>query len=60
MAKKRDHKKLGIDLIYLSTEGRATYRWKALDESYNFALDYISIESLLAKSLSSKVTGMRF
>ncbi len=23
--------------------GRATYRWKALDENYNFALEYISI-----------------
>jgi hypothetical protein len=25
------------------------YRWKALDESYNFALDYTSIQGLFAK-----------
>jgi len=44
-----DHKKSGIDLIYLIAGGLATYRWKALDESYNFALDHTSIEGLLAK-----------
>ncbi len=34
---------------------RATYYWKALDESYNFALDRTSIQSLLAKLWGSKV-----
>jgi hypothetical protein len=37
---------------------RATYRWKAFDESYNFALDCISIKGLLAKLWGSKVTGV--
>jgi len=32
-----------------------TYRWKALNESYNFALDCISIGGLLAKLWGSKV-----
>jgi len=34
---------------------RATYRWKALDESYNFALDCTSIRGLLVKLWGSKV-----
>jgi hypothetical protein len=33
----------------------ATYRWKALDESYNFALDLTSIQGLLAKLWGSKI-----
>jgi len=53
-----DHKKSGIDLIYLIAGGLATYRWKALDESYNFALDHTSIEGLLAKLWGSKVAGV--
>jgi hypothetical protein len=44
----------------LSCRGRATYRWKALDESYNFALDYIAIQGLLAKLWGSKVAGVPF
>jgi hypothetical protein len=36
----------------------ATYRWKALDKSYNFALDRTSIWGLLAKLWGSKVTGI--
>jgi hypothetical protein len=36
-------------------KGRATYRWKALDDSYNVALDRISIRGLLAKLWGSKV-----
>jgi hypothetical protein len=39
----------------LSCRGRATYRWKALDESYNFALDCTSIGGLIAKLWGSKV-----
>ncbi len=34
---------------------RATYRWKGLDEIYNFASDCISIGDLLAKLWGSKV-----
>jgi len=52
-----DHKKSEIDPIY---RGRATYRWKALDESYNFALDHIAIRGLLAKLWGSKVVGVPF
>jgi hypothetical protein len=33
----------------------ATYRWKALEERYNFALDLISIGGLHTKLWSSKV-----
>jgi len=36
----------------------ATYRWKALDEGYNFALDFISIEGRHTKLLSPKVVGV--
>jgi hypothetical protein len=42
----------------LSCTQRATYRWKALDESYNFALDRTSIRGLLAKLWGSKVPGV--
>ncbi|CAN5966630.1 unnamed protein product [Sphagnum jensenii] len=37
---------------------RATYRWKALDESYNFASDRTSIRGLLAKLWGFKVPGV--
>jgi len=37
---------------------RATYHWKAIDESYNFALDQTSIGGLLAKLWGSKVAGV--
>jgi len=43
----------------LSYRGRATYHWKTLDESYNFALDCISIRGLLTKLWGSKVAGVR-
>jgi len=42
----------------LSCRGRATYRWKALDESYNLASNCISIQGLLAKLWGSKVAGV--
>jgi len=42
----------------LSCRGRVTYRWKALDESYNFASDRTSIRGLLAKLWGSKVMGV--
>jgi hypothetical protein len=34
---------------------RETYHWKALDESYNFALDLISIKGVHTKLLGPKV-----
>jgi hypothetical protein len=42
----------------LCCRGRATYHWKALDENYNFALEYISIQGLLAQLWGSKVMGI--
>jgi len=47
--------KVGNRLDLLSYRGRATYPWKALDESYNFALDRTSIAGLIAKLWGSKV-----
>jgi hypothetical protein len=44
----------------LSCRGRAIYRWKALNESYNFAWDHTSIRGLLAKLWGSKVAGVSF
>jgi len=44
----------------LSYRGRVTYRWKALNESYNFALNHIAIQGLLAKLWGSKVAGVPF
>jgi len=43
----------------LSFKQRATYRWKALNEGYNFALDHILIQCLLAKLWGSKVARVR-
>ncbi len=40
-----DQKKSRIDHNYLATDNR----WKAIDESYNFALDCTSIRGLFAK-----------
>jgi hypothetical protein len=45
-------------LDLLGCRRRAIYRWKALDESYNFALDHTSIRGLLAKLWDSKVPGV--
>jgi hypothetical protein len=50
--------KVGNRPEILSCRRRATYRWKALDESYNFALDRTSIRGLLAKLWGSKVSGV--
>ncbi len=40
--------------------GSATWSWKALDESYNFASDCIAIQGLLAKLWGSKVPRVPF
>jgi hypothetical protein len=37
-----------------------TYRWKGLDETYNFASDRIAIRGLLTKLWGSKVPGVPF
>jgi hypothetical protein len=50
--------KVGNRPDLLSCRQRATYRWKALDESYNFALNRTSIRGLLAKLWGSKVAGV--
>jgi hypothetical protein len=55
-----DHKKVGNRPLPDVRFGSATWRWKALDESYNFASDCIAIRSLLAKLWGSKVPGVPF
>jgi len=52
--------KVGNRPDLLNFRGRATYRWKAFDERYNFALDFIAIRGLLAKLWGSKVAGVPF
>jgi hypothetical protein len=44
----------------LGCKGRATYRWKALNKSYNFASDRITIRGLFAKLWGSKAAGVPF
>jgi hypothetical protein len=43
-------------LDFLAWRSHATYQWKALHKSYNFALDLIMIEGLHTKLWGSKVT----
>jgi hypothetical protein len=43
---------------FLTCRQRATYRWKALHEGYNFALDLISIKGLHVKLCALKVVGV--
>jgi len=50
-----DQKKSGTNPDLLSCRQCTTYYWKALNESYNFALDYTSIRGLFAKLWGSKV-----
>jgi hypothetical protein len=42
---------------FLICRWRATHRWKALEEGYNFALNFISIGGLHAKLWGPKVVG---
>jgi hypothetical protein len=44
----------------LGCRGHVTYRWKALNESYNFALECIAIRGLFTKLWGSKVAGIPF
>jgi hypothetical protein len=50
--------KVGNRPDLLSCRGHATYCWKALNKSYNFASDRTSIGGLLAKLWGSKVAGV--
>jgi hypothetical protein len=50
--------KVGNRPDFLACRWRATYRWKALDEDYNFSLDLISIKGLHIKLWGSKVVGV--
>jgi hypothetical protein len=50
--------KVGNRLDFLACRQRATYRWKALDEGYNFALDLIAIEGLHKKLCAFKIAGV--
>jgi hypothetical protein len=52
--------KVGNRPDLFSYRGRATYHWKALNESYNFASDRITIRGLLAMLWGSKVAGVPF
>ncbi len=53
-------RKVGNRPDLFSFRGHATYLWKALDESYNFVLDRITIRGLLTKLWGSKVAGVPF
>jgi len=50
--------KVGNQPDLLSYRGRVTCLWKALDESYNFVSDRISIRGLLTTLWGSKVAGV--
>jgi hypothetical protein len=50
--------KVGNRPEILGCRRRATYRWKALDESYNFASDRTSIRGLFVKLWGFKVPGV--
>jgi hypothetical protein len=52
--------KVGNRPEILGCRERVTYRWKGLDETYNFASDRIAIRGLLAKLWGSKVSGVPF
>jgi hypothetical protein len=47
--------KVGNRPNLLGCRQRATYRWKSLDDNYNFALDRTSIRGLLAKLWGFKI-----
>jgi hypothetical protein len=42
---------------FLTCRWRATYHWKALNEGYNFALDFMSIRGLHAKFMGPQSHG---
>ncbi len=50
--------KVGNQPDFLACKWHATYYWKALDEGYDFALDFISIGGLHTKLWGPKVAGV--
>jgi hypothetical protein len=50
--------KFGNRPDFLGCRWRATYRWKALDKGYNFALDLIAIKGLHKKLYALKIVGV--
>ncbi len=50
--------KVGNRPDFLMCRWRATYRWKALDKGYNFALDLISIKGMNTKLWGLKLAGV--
>ncbi len=53
-----DQNKVGNQPDLLGRRGRATYRWKAFDESCNVVSNNISIQGLFAKLWGSKIAGV--
>jgi hypothetical protein len=51
--------KVGNRPNFLACRWHVTYRWKALDKSYNFALDLIAIGGLHKKLCALKVVGVQ-
>jgi hypothetical protein len=49
--------KVRIRPDFLTCEWHATYRWKALNQGYNFTFNLIAIKGLHAKLCTLKVTG---
>jgi hypothetical protein len=49
--------KVGNPPDFFMCRWHATYRWKALEEEYNFVLNFISIEGLHTKLWGPKVVG---
>jgi hypothetical protein len=48
--------KVGNCPDFLTCRWRSTYHWKSVNEGYNFALDFISIEGLHTKLWLHKIT----
>ncbi len=50
--------KVGNNPVFLACRWRVTYRWKALEEGYNFSSTFISIKGLHEKLWAPKVEGV--
>jgi hypothetical protein len=50
--------KVGNCLDFFACRWHVTYYWKTFDKSYNFVLDFISIEGLHTKLCARKVAGV--
>jgi hypothetical protein len=59
MAKRKYGSQIGgLTPDFLACKQHATYRWKALNEGYNFALELIAIGGLHKKLCTLKVVGV--